>query len=224
MAHPTSLARRGFLGRLSALAAGFGASFAAPSALRGSTADSLGSAVDDADPDGWIGRLNGRDRVLLHAHQQLGPALYGAWNILNNARQAYGVPEQENSVAIASHGPAISGMFTDETWQKFTLGERYKLNDPATGAPYTRNPFLTPQDGMPSGLSVPELMKRNVTFIVCNVAVRNLSRRILGKSEGSEALHQELVAGLLPGIVVVPDLFVAMSHAQKKGVGYIFID
>ena len=224
MSRAPSLPRRGFLGRLSAAAAGFASLLATPATLRASSVESLGGPIDAADPDGWISRLNGRDRVLLHAHQQLGPALYGAWNILNNARQAYGVPEQENRVAIASHGPAIGGMFTDEIWQKFTLGERYKINDPATGAPYTRNPYLGAQQGMPPDANVPDLMKRNVTFIVCNVAVRNLSRRILGKSEGSEALHQELVAGLLPGIVVVPDLFVAMSHAQKKGVGYIFID
>lgn len=220
----SSLPRRGFLGRLSAAAAGFTTLLAAPAALRASSADSLGAPTDDADPDGWISRLNGRDRVLLHAHHHLGPAIYGAWNILNSARQAYGVPEQQNSVAIASHGAAISGMFTDEIWQKFTLGERYKMNDPASGAPYTRNPFLGPQENMPPDATVPDLMKRNVTFIVCNIAVRNLSRRILGKSEGAEPVHQELVAGLLPGIVVVPDLFVAMSHAQKKGVGYLFID
>ena len=36
--------------------------------------------------------------------------------------------------------------------------------------------------------------------------------------------NKELVAGILPGVIVVPDLFVAMSHAQKRGLSYIFID
>jgi hypothetical protein len=224
---PSPLPRRGFLGRLSAAAAGLTALVATPASLTAapsSDVHSSGRNGEAADPDGWLGRLNGRDRMLLHAHQQLQPALYAAWNILTNARQAYGVPERENSVVVASHGPAIGGMFTDDIWQKFTLGERYKMNDPATGSPYTKNPFLRPMEGMPPDATVSDLMKRNVTFIVCNVAVRNLSRRIVGKGEATEALHQELVAGLLPGMVVVPDLFVAISHAQKKGVGYIFID
>ncbi|HJR43280.1 MAG TPA: hypothetical protein VJ812_14400 [Gemmatimonadaceae bacterium] len=221
------LPRRGFLGRLSAAAAGFTTLLATPAPLRAiesSSTRSPGGSGDAANPDGWLDRLNGRDRMLLHAHRELQPALYAAWNILTNGRQAYGVPEQENSVVVASHGPAIGGMFTDDIWRKFTLGERYKMNDPATGSPYTKNPFLRPLGGMPPDATVPDLMKRNVTFIVCNVAVRNLSRRIVGQGEGTEALHEELVAGLLPGMVVVPDLFVAISHAQKKGIGYIFID
>lgn len=215
------VARRGFLARLSAGAAGLAALTAAPSRVR-AAASPLPSSPND--PDAWIGRLTGKDRVVFHAHQQFMPALVGARNILANGRDAYGVPEVENSVAVATHGPAIGGLFRDEIWQRFTLGELYKLDDAKTGARAVRNPFLAPQDGWPIDAVVPDLMQRGVVFVVCNVAVRNLSRRIAREGDGAEALHKELVAGLVPGVVVVPDLFVAMSHAQKKGVSYIFID
>lgn len=214
------VARRGFLARLSAAAAALTLT-AAPSGLR---AASSAGPMRQGDPDAWIARLTGRDRLLFHAHQQLMPALMGARNVLANGRDAYGVPEAENSVAVATHGPAIGGLFRNEIWERFTLGERYKIEDPKTRAPATRNPFLAPQDGWPSDAVVPDLMQRGVLFVVCNVAVRNLSRRIVREGEGAEALHKELVAGLVPGVVVVPDLFVAMSRAQKKGVSYIFID
>jgi intracellular sulfur oxidation DsrE/DsrF family protein len=218
-----SFPRRGFLARLSAAAAGLTALAAVPDRLRAAPAPPARDVSPDG-PDAWIDRLTGKDRVVLHAHQHLLPAVVGARNLLTNGRDAYGIPEREHSVAVATHGPAIAGMFRNEIWQQFTLGERYKLTDPKTGAPVTTNPFLAPQDGAPDDAVVPALMQRGVLFVVCNVAVRNLSRRIVREGESPEALHKELVAGLLPGVIVVPDLFVAISHAQKRGVSYIFID
>lgn len=213
--------RRGFLARLSAAAASLTAMTVAPSTLSAAASD---ASAAPGDPDAWIDRLKGKDRLVFHAHQQLMPAVVGARNILANGRDAYGVSEAENSVAVATHGPAISGLFRDEIWQKFTFGERYKFTDPKTNAPATKNPFLAPQEGWPTDATVPALMERGVVFLVCNVAVRNLARRIVKEAEGAEALHKELAAGVLPGVIVVPDLFVAMSHAQKRGVSYIFID
>ena len=213
--------RRGFLARLSSVAAGLTSLAVAPAGLRAAT---NGTGEMQGGPDAWIDRLKGQDRLLFHAHQQLMPAILGARNVLTNGRDAYGVSESENSIAIGAHGPAISGLFRDEIWQRFTLGERYKFTDPKTGAPATKNPFLAPQPDWPADATVPALMERGVLFVVCNVAVRNLSRRIEREGEKAAALHKELVAGLVPGVVVVPDLFVAMSHAQKKGVSYIFID
>jgi len=213
--------RRGFLARLSAAAASLTAMTAAPSTLR---AAASGASAAPGDPDAWIDRLKGKDRLVFHAHQQLLPAVVGARNLLANARDAYGVSEAENSIAVATHGPAISGLFRDEIWERYTFGERYKFTDPKTNAPATKNPFLAPQEGWPTDATVPALLERGVVFLVCNVAVRNLSRRIAKEGEGAEALHKELAAGVLPGAIVVPDLFVAMSHAQKRGVSYIFID
>ena len=217
----TRVARRGFLGRLSAAAAGLTALTASPSALRAATSR---TSAAPGDPDAWIDRLKGKDRLLFHAHQQLMPAVVGARNVLANGRDAYGVSEGDNSIAVATHGPSISGLFRDEIWERFTFGERYKFTDPKTNAPATRNPFLAPQESWPTDATVPALMERGVVFLVCNVAVRNLSRRIVKEPDSAEAMHKELVAGILPGVIVVPDLFVAISHAQKRGVSYIFID
>jgi intracellular sulfur oxidation DsrE/DsrF family protein len=215
------VARRGFLARLSAAAAGLTTLTVTGSRLQ---AESLELSPNPGDPDAWIDRLTGKDRVVFHTHKELMPGLMAARNVLTNGREAYGIPEATNSVAVATHGAAIGGLLRDEVWQQYKLGELYKINDGKTGPPATRNPFLTPQDGFPPDAVVPDLMKRGVVFVVCNVAVRNLSKRLVKEGEDAGALHKELLAAMVPGAVVVPDLFVAMSHAQKKGVGYIFAD
>ena len=98
-------------------AAGMAAVTALPSRLRSATAS---TSMYWADPDAWIDRMRGTDRLVFHAHQHLLPAIVGARNVLANAREAWAVPEADNSIAIATHGPAISGLFGDDVWERYT--------------------------------------------------------------------------------------------------------
>ena len=208
--------RRGFLFRLSQATAGLTALFV------DSTATAALVASDD--PDAWMNRLTGQYKVMIHAHQYFMTALVDARTMLANAREQYSVPEAQESIAVVTHGQAIQGLFRDEIWQRFALGTFYKVNDPKTGTSATRNIYLTPQEGEPADAAVLELMKRGVTFVVCGVAIRNLARKLAREGNSPESIQQELVAGLVPGTFLVPDVFVSMQRAQKRGVAYIFTD
>jgi intracellular sulfur oxidation DsrE/DsrF family protein len=162
--------------------------------------------------------------VMLHVHHYFMTGLVDARTMLANARDMYFVPEPQHSIAVMTHGPAIQGLLGDDVWQRFALGAFYKVNDPKTGAPATRNIYLTPQDGEPADAAVPDLVKRGVTFVVCNVALRTLAKRLAPAEVGVDALHGELVAGLVPGAFLVPDVFVSIARAQKRGVAYFYTD
>ncbi len=219
----SSVPRRGFLYRLSQVVAGGSALFigAAPAKAATLSAGPYGAA----DPDAWINRLTGEQKTMLHVHQHFMTALVDARTMLANARDSYGVPEAQNSIAIVTHGVAIQGLLRDDVWQSLTLGTYYKVIDPTSGAPATRNIYLNPQDAEPRDAAVLGLMQRGVTFVVCNVALRNLSKR-LATRDGStaDAVYGQLANGLVPGAFVVPDLFVSIQRAQKRGVAYIFTD
>ena len=215
---PSSVPRRGFLSRLSQVFAGGTALFLNPAAAR------AGEPATTDGPDAWIDRLTGENKTMIHVHQHFSTALIDARTMLANAREAYGVPEAQNSIAVVTHGSAIQGLFRDEIWEKLSLGAHYKVTDPKTNAPATRNIYLSAQDGDPRDAAVPELMKRGVTFVVCNVALRNLSKRLARDGVIPESLHEQLANGLIPGTFTVPDLFVSIQRAQKRGVAYIFTD
>lgn len=176
------------------------------------------------DPDAWMKRLAGQHKVMIHVHQYFMTALIDARTMLANGREMYAMPEEQNSIAVITHGQAIQGLFRDDIWQRFALGAHYKVNDPKTGAPATRNIYLTPQDGEPADAAVLGLMQRGVTFVVCNVAIRNLSKRLAKDGATPDAVSAELAAGLVAGAFLVPDVFVSMQRAQKRGVAYIFTD
>ncbi len=217
-----SVPRRGFLFRLSQATAAFSALLLDPRRL--------GAAVPPVprrapgDPDAWMSHLTREQKVMIHVHQYFMTALIDARNMLANARDQYGVPEEQFSLAVVTHGPAIQGLLSDGLWQRFALGEFYKVNDPKTSAPSTRNFFLQAQDGEPPDATVSDLIRRGVTFVVCNVALRNLSRRLAREGASAESIHPELAAGLVPGTFLVPDVFVSMQRAQKRGIAYIFTD
>ena len=223
MSHSYSspVARRGFLSRLSQATAALTALLVDPARLEAASAFTGPSSP--ADPDAWLDRLKGQQKVIIHVHQYFMTALVDARNMLANARDMYGVPESQHSIAVVTHGPAIQGLFRDALWDKLALGAFYKVNDPKTGAPATRNIYLTPQDGEPPDAAVSDLMKRGVTFVVCNVALKNLSKK-LSPAGSPDALHDELAAGLIDGAFLGPDVFVSMARAQKRGVAYIFTD
>ena len=218
--HSEPVARRGFLFRLSQATAALSAVLVDPARLEAAST----SITRSPDPDAWIAALKGQQKVMIHAHQYIMTALVDARNMLANARDAYGVPEGQYSLAVITHGPAIQGLFRDDVWQGKALGEFYKLNDSKTGAPATRNIYLTPQDGEPPDAAVSDLLKRGVTFVVCNVALKNLAKRLAPAGTSQDALHDELAAGLVPGVFLVPDVFVSMQRAQKRGVAYVFTD
>lgn len=214
--------RRGFLFRLSQAAAGLTALVAGTARAEDTAASAALVAADD--PDAWMNRLTGQNKVMIHLHQYFMTGLVDARTMLANARDLYGVPEDQYSIAVITHGPAIQGLFRDEVWQRLSLGAFYKVNDPRTGAPATRNIYLTAQDGEPADAVVSDLMKRNVTFVVCNVALRSLSKKLAREGTTPDAVYAELLAGLVPGAYLVPDVFVSMQRAQKRGVSYVFTD
>ena len=216
------VARRGFLARLSAATAAFTALLIDPARLEAASASA--GLTSSADPDAWIARLKGQHKVMIHIHQHFMTGLVDARTMLANARDGYGVPEAQFSLAVITHGPAIQGLLRDELWQRRALGAYYKVNDPKTGAPATRNIYLTPQDGEPADAAVSDLIKRGVTFVVCNVALKNLAKRLAGADSTADAVYPELAAGLVDGAVLVPDVFVSMQRAQKRGVAYVFTD
>ena len=215
--------RRSFLLRLSQATAAVTAVLTNPARLGAATPNI--APLAGADPDAWIARMRGEQKVIIHAHQYFMTALVDARNMLANAREAYGVPESQFSLAVVTHGPAIQGLFKDETWEKLSLGAYYKVNDPKTGAPSTRNFYLTPQDGEPADAAVNDLVKRGVTFVVCNVALKNLSNKLAKAGNTTpDAVYPQLASGLVDGAFLVPDVFVSMQRAQKRGVAYIFTD
>jgi intracellular sulfur oxidation DsrE/DsrF family protein len=219
--------RRGFLGRLAAGAAAFGlGGVTAPVAA--TAQPRRAGAVVSTDPqfEAWLNKLTGKHKMVFDVPEPNGGfGLAWARVFLNTTNDTYGTTDADNSVAIVLRHSGIPLGMESGMWAKYKFGEFLKLNDGATNAPAARNPFTHVKAGeLPlPGMAIDELVAKGVLFGICNVALTVFSG-IFAKNMGmqAEAVRQEWLANLLPGIQVVPSGVIAVNRAQEHGCAYCF--
>jgi hypothetical protein len=137
-------------------------------------------------------------------------------NYLDTYRDVFGLQSPDVNTAVGV-SRAIAINLSDAMWQKYKLGERYKITDPATKQPAVRNIFLSDGD-----ISVKAMQARGTAFWQCNVALTLVSQQ-LAQAAGAPAadVRTELIANLNPGVHLVPSHVMAIGIAQEHGFTYM---
>lgn len=208
----STTARRGFLGSLAAAAAAVGL---VPSRL---DADDLARSPDPA-LDAWFGKIKGRHRMIFDAPEP-NSGMVAIWPrvYLNTMNANY--PGGSTAVVILRHG-AIPLAMNDGLWEKYNFGEMFTIKDGEM--PAKRNVYAT-ITGLPiPGLGIAELIKDGVLVGVCDVALTVYSSGAAKKmSMDAEAVKKEWIAGLLPGVKIVPSGVLGVARSQELGCQYCF--
>ena len=209
--------RRGFLGRLAALAAGAGLSATVPSRL---TAEEVSNERSlDAALDAWFGRIKGKHKMVFDAPEP-NSGMVAIWPrvYLNTMQATY--PGEATAVVILRHA-GLGLAMTDPVFAKYNMGETFGIKD--GDAPAKRNPYAT-ITGLPiPGLGIVELLKSGVLVGACDVALTVYSSGAAQKMNlNPEAVKKEWVAGLIPGVQVVPSGVLGVARAQELGCAYCF--
>lgn len=204
--------RRRFVGRA---AAAIAALTGIPGIARADTRST--ALADDSQHDAWMRQLKGKHRQFFHAVDLNDRAMLMASNYLDAYQYDFAAKPAEVNAVIGVHGPALNIGFTDSAWAKYGFGKSANVTDPTTKEPAIRNLFATGGD-----LAVDTLQKRGVRFLMCNTALRRVSRAIAKeRGETYEVVYKDLEASRLPGTILVPAMVVAINRAQEKGIGYI---
>ncbi|MEP6905745.1 MAG: hypothetical protein ABI875_06645 [Gemmatimonadales bacterium] len=211
----SSTPRRGFIGRIAAAAMGIGAAGLVPEGAEAAT-----SRTTDAQLEAWFGKLTGKHRVVFDAPAPNSgfPAIWPRVYLLTTEATYPG--EGASAMVILRH-EGLPLAFQDSLWSKYKLGEMFKINK--GDAPATANPYAT-ITGLPiPGLGIAELLKTGVLIGACDVAMTVYSSGA-AKKMGMDpaAVKKEWIAGLLPGVQLVPSGVMAVARAQEVGGRYIF--
>lgn len=219
--------RRGFLGRLIAGAAALAVAAVSPAPL---FAEEGTTAENDTHPgDDWLRELKGKHRTVfdMSAHRN-GKPLGQAKNYLDAWRDAFKVTERDVNLVFGIHGEGIPVVLNDALWSRFKLGEQYEIMDSGTKSASARNPFSV-ANAVASGLvtqeqSVENLQKRGVRFLICMNTIAAATRKLSSAGLGTpDEVRAAIMAGLLPGVVIVPAMVVALTQLQERGVQYVKI-
>ncbi len=209
--------RRSFLTAVAAL--GAGAALGPDVAVQPLGADSAS--------DAWLDQLKGKHRQLFDAPDpDGGTVLRHVRNYLDTWQEAYGVGERDISVIVTLYARTTPLGLQDAMWGKYRLGAALSLTDSTTSAPLVRNWFAHPQLGDPvadgtAESSIESLQRRGVVFALCNNALKRWSGRLEKQGMGTAAdVHADLTAHALPGVIIVPDVLIAMTKAHERGFSY----
>src|SRR5262245_41533287 len=141
-------------------------------------------------------------------------------NYLNTFRDVYHAEPPEVNVAVGIARTAFPVNASDALWQKYKLGELWKINGP-DGKPATRNIFLGQESSGPAP-TVRALAARGVVFWQCNIALGGIASQLSRESgEPIDKVRNELAAGLNPGVKIVPAHSMAVGLVQERGFSYM---
>jgi intracellular sulfur oxidation DsrE/DsrF family protein len=217
--------RRKFLSSLAMGAATFGVgSLMAPL--------SMGSDLPDAgiasEAEAWFDKVKGKHRMIFDVPKPNGIMPFAWPRVFIKTNVATGTPEDDLGLVVVLRHGGIPYALDSSLWKKYKFGEAFTIDDPKTKAPSIRNPFQKPgpEDFVAPGLGnmmigVEELQASGVLFCVCDLALSIHAREVAGKGDPAE-VKKEFVAGLLPGVQLMPSGIWAVGRAQEKQCAYVY--
>ncbi len=218
--------RRDFLGMLAtgAAAAGIGTIAGPAVSLAGTPPTPQSSTAPGFDA--WLGKIKGAHKQVYDA-TRVNHAMPLAWArvfLMTNA--AVGVPAGDAmSVVVLRHDAIPMGMddaALGEVQVRRDVRGRGRRDEKAPDEEY----FLSAAPGafpLP-GMTIEELHEgRHVLFGICDMALTVYSSMAAKKmSMDAAEVKKEWVAGIMPGIQIVPSGVLAVNRAQEHGCTYVF--
>jgi hypothetical protein len=186
--------------------------------LAGLVPKSLHAQAPAVRPEGsdWPGTLQGRHRQVVDAYEVNSgfPLAFAYTFLLPN--------ESATAVVVLRHGAFPIGL-SNTMWEKYKIGESFKIIDPETKAPAVKNPFLRPKAGVlpVDDMALDRLLTRGVIFGACNVALQVQSKMLAGNARVSaEEAAKDWAANMVPGITIIPSGTWGVNRAQEGGCTY----
>ena len=222
--------RRDFIGAIATGAAVLGAA-SLPQFLNAEPLTQAPEVVDSQTPDEWFNQIKGKHRIVFDAThpEEVMPFAWPRVFLMTNEKT--GAASKDCSVVVVLRHNAIPFAFDNGIWEKYKFGSKFKIDDQATKAASIRNPFWKPAKGdfvIPGigevNIGIDELQADGVMFCVCDVAV-TVNSAVTAKTMKMDAgeVKKDWIAGLLPGIMVVPSGVWAVGRAQEHNCSYCFV-
>lgn len=216
--------RRDFLGKL---AAGAGTALALPALLTSLNAEAaIAPTVSPVEADEWFKKVKGKHKIVYDATDpHNGFPIIWSW-VFYKTNNATGTPDNDMTAVVVLRHNGICMAMEDKLWEKYKFGEMFKVTDSTTNSPAIRNPFNLPTDQMWTSMGIDgikAMTARGAMFCVCDMALTVYSGFAAKAINGNaEEIKKDWVAGLLPGVQIVPSGVWAIGRAQEKGCGYCF--
>lgn len=174
----------------------------------------------------WTDRIKGSHRAVFDSPEiSEGLALLRTLVWFGQYKEVYGTPASDMSAVVVLRHNAIWMIMNNEFWDHHNVGAITRINDPATGQPIKRNPFLgaTPFADLPPDIAENVLTKvlGSATVLACNLALQDVVENIKTTEKVDDTRARTMaVAHVVPGIILQPSGVFAALRAQEAGCHY----
>ena len=220
MTHESS--RRDFLTTLAATAA--------TASLGGFAPPAAAAAPHAPFDDSWSARVSAAKHKAVFDAPEVndGLALTQPW-IYRRGYEAMGAAPRDVVPVVVLRHAAASLALDDALWAKYHLGALRKIDDPDTKKPAERNPWSrTPAGKADADLAailgpgvdptVEGVIRSGGVVLVCDLALGRVAHAIAKEHAlDADAVHAELRAGVVPGVLPQPSGVYATARAQETG-------
>ena len=199
--------RRSFFGHIAAMST-LGLFGFATTAARAQSAQSDGLE--------WPGTLKGRHRQVFDVYDiNEGFPLGFTNNFLT--------PNESATAVIVFRHKGLPFAIGSAMWEKYKIGETFKILNPETKAFAVKHPYFQPKPGVlqNADMALDRLIAKGTVIGACGVALRGQSRRLAANAgvTAEEAL-KEWTANLIPCVTVLPSGTWGVNRAQEAGCTY----
>jgi hypothetical protein len=174
----------------------------------------------------WLDALKGKHKQLFDygdANISEDSHLRVVRNYLNAHKEVFGLDHPDVNTIVGIAGDAYPLNASDSLWEKYPIGELWKIKDPHTGTWSKRNIYNDPDQTSPAKgpYSISALVARGTVFWQCNNAFGGVVTQLataIGKP--ADVVRAELLAGMMPGVHLVPAHTMLVGLAQEHGFTY----
>ncbi|MGN6179541.1 MAG: twin-arginine translocation signal domain-containing protein [Mucilaginibacter sp.] len=219
--------RRTFLKQVATGAAVLGTGIlASPFSLAAETVPPSGGS----EPDEWFKQVKGAHKIVFDATGPNGMMPFAWPRVFTLTNAATGTPEKDCGVVVVLRHNAIPYALNNQLWEKYKFGEMFKIMEEDGKTPATKNPFWQPAPGTykvpgigPVQIGINELQDTGIKFCACGMAITVFSAIVaMQGNQDAATVKNEWIAGLLPGIQLMPSGVWAVGRAQEHGCAYCF--
>jgi hypothetical protein len=187
--------------------------------------DALETSARTAD-EPWLAAITGRHKQVFDITTvNGGVGLMFAETYVTTMMEHYRLRAGDVGAFVVARYFGTGIAVDDVIWNKYGLGQMWRVVDPVTKEPSTRNLFYRSKPGdMPNvEASIDRLIAKGVVVGVCGHALGVLANATAARAGMTpEAAIAEWKAHVLPGVHVVPSGVLAVARAQEAGCTYCF--
>lgn len=201
----------------------------APVARMSAAPRRLGSSSASQWDMSWVDRIQTPRRMAFDTSDvQAGLGLSWVSAYLAGAADAYGSTKEVSTVLCLRHA-SVPIALGDNLWDRLALGDQLKLKDPTTGEVTRRNPFINFKFGdrySPVGLdaTLDGMIAKGTVVLACNSALSGyVGMLVHAEKLNLEEARRQVLASLVPGVILMPSGVFAVAAAQDAGCGYVVV-